>query len=58
MTNELTFTTNSRFDIDEALHELLGKKDIKTIIQKNLKNKIAIFFKEESSYTLGSYKTR
>jgi hypothetical protein len=58
MTNELTFTTNSRFDIDEALHELLGKKDIKTIIQKNLKNKMAIFFKEECSYTLGSYKTR
>jgi len=40
------------YDIDEALKDLLGKKDIKTIIQKNLRTKISRHFKEDNSYTL------
>jgi len=40
------------YDIDEALKDLLGKKDIKTIIQKNLKTKISRLFKEDNTFTL------
>lgn len=40
------------YDVDEALQDLLGEKDIKTIIQKNLSSKIAKVFKEDSTYTL------
>ena len=40
------------YDVDEALQDLLGEKDIKTIIQKNLKAKISKVFEEESNYTL------
>lgn len=40
------------YDFDEALQDLLGEKDIKTILQKNLRSKIAKVFIEDSSYTL------
>ena len=43
------------YDVDEVLQELLGEKDIKTIIQKNLLSKISKYFKDESEYTLNIF---
>lgn len=52
----VSFVHNIRtYDIDEALMELLGAKDIKTIVSKNLKAKIARHFKDESTYTLNVF---
>jgi len=49
----VNFVHNIRtYDIDEAIKDLLGKKDIKTIIQKNLRTKISRLFKEDNTYTL------
>jgi nucleotide-binding universal stress UspA family protein len=47
------FVHNLRtYDVDEALKDLLGNKDIKTIIDKNLKSKISRLFKEDRNYSL------
>ena len=40
------------YDVDEALQDLLGEKDIKTIIQKNLTTKISRVFQEDKNYAL------
>lgn len=51
--NIIHFVHNIKiYDVDEALQDLLGEKDIKTIIEKNLKSKISKVFKEDSTYTL------
>jgi len=39
-------------DVDEVIRGLLGGKDIKTIIQKNLTSKISTYFKDENEYKL------
>jgi len=39
-------------DVDEVIQELLGEKDIKTIIQKNLTSKISKYFNDRNDYTL------
>lgn len=43
------------YDVDEILQELIGEKDIRTIIQKNLLSKISKYFKEESEYSLNIF---
>lgn len=40
------------FDIDEGLRELLGQKDLKSIIVKNIKQRIAKYFTDEDAYSL------
>src|SRR5690606_7851532 len=39
-------------DVDEVIQELLGGKDIKTILQKNLISKISKYFNDVNEYTL------
>ena len=52
----VNFVHNIRtYDIDDTLKDLLGTKDIKAIVQKNLKTKIAKVFKDESTYTLNVF---
>ncbi|MEJ5963345.1 universal stress protein [Pedobacter immunditicola] len=49
----VNFVHNIRiFDVDDSIKDLLGAKDIKTIIKKNLRSKISRLFKEDSTYTL------
>ena len=49
----INFVHNIRiYDIDDALKELLGTKDIKSIIHRNLKAKISKIFQEDENYTL------
>lgn len=40
------------YEVDEVIQELLGDKDIKAIIEKNLRAKISKEFADESMYTL------
>ena len=48
--SSVNFVHNIRtYDIDETLKELLGAKDIKAVVSKNLKTKISRIFKDEST---------
>lgn len=40
------------YEVDDVIQELLGNKDIKAIIEKNLRAKISKVFTDEKSYTL------
>lgn len=40
------------YEVDDVLEDLLEGKDIRTIIQKNLKSKISKVFEQEHTYTL------
>ncbi len=54
--SSVNFVHNIRtYDIDETLKELLGAKDIKAVVSKNLKTKISRIFKDESTYTLNVF---
>lgn len=41
-----------RYEMDEVLEDLVGEKDIKSLIEKNLRSKINKVLPETSSYTL------
>ncbi|SHG04581.1 Nucleotide-binding universal stress protein, UspA family [Flavobacterium segetis] len=49
----INFVHNIRlYDIDDTLKDLLGTKDIKSIIHRNLNAKISKIFQEDENYTL------
>ncbi len=51
--SQIHFVHNIKlYEVDEVIQEMLGGKDIKTIIEKNLRAKIAKVFTDESSYML------
>ena len=51
--NDVHFVHNIKIDdVDDLIQELLGEKDIKTVIQKNLVSKISKYFADINDYTL------
>ncbi len=51
--SDVNFVHNIKADdIDDVIQELLGGKDIKTVIRKNLTSKISKYFNDVNDYTL------